>query len=125
MVVVVGTPYLYYLLNIYDPEFQKIFKISDFDTDMPRTQESEMQVARFIAGFVEHEGKLNFTVRQWGRSLNGRPVVEIKTRSVHSLTRSQKFLAEATAWARMEAKKRVGLTHVIKAIDEKTFLQPS
>lgn len=41
-VVIVGTPYLYYLLNMYDPEFQRIFKIkAHFDTDMKRTEERD------------------------------------------------------------------------------------
>ncbi len=46
-VVMVGTPYLYALLQYYDPEFLKMFKIkADFDTDMLRTAETEQQMAR-------------------------------------------------------------------------------
>jgi predicted ATP-dependent protease len=38
-VVMVGTPYIYELLQHYDPEFQKIFKIkASFDFDMPRSR---------------------------------------------------------------------------------------
>ncbi|MCD8391873.1 MAG: AAA family ATPase, partial [Cloacibacillus porcorum] len=66
-VVIVGTPYLYYLLNIYDPEFQKVFKIkAEFDSEMPRTAESEYQIAQFVAGFVAREGRLNFTAAAVG-----------------------------------------------------------
>ena len=74
-VVIVGTPYLYYLLNIYDPEFSKVFKIkAEFDSEMARTDESEMQIARFIAGFVEREGKLHFTRGGgWRGNRMGRP----------------------------------------------------
>ncbi len=122
-VVVVGTPYLYYLLNIYDPEFQKIFKIkADFDTDMPRTKESEMQVARFIAGFVEHEGKLNFTVNAVGEVIEwASRLVENQNKLCTQFNKIAEILVEATAWAKMEGKKQVGLDHVIKAIEEKTF----
>ncbi|MCE5200945.1 MAG: AAA family ATPase [Synergistaceae bacterium] len=122
-VVVVGTPYLYYLLNIYDPEFQKIFKIkADFDTDMLRTPEAEKQVAQFIAGFVVHEGKLNFTaaavaeIIEWASRL-----VENQNRMCTQFNKIGEILVEATAWAKTEGKKLVGANHVIKAIDEKVF----
>ena len=117
------TPYLYYLLNIYDPEFQKIFKIkADFDTDMPRTKESEMQVARFIAGFVEHEGKLNFTVNAVGEVIEwASRLVENQNKLCTQFNKIAEILVEATAWAKMEGKKQVGLDHVIKAVEEKTF----
>ncbi len=122
-VVVVGTPYLYYLLNIYDPEFQKIFKIkADFDTDMPRTKESEMQLAQFIAGFVEHEGKLNFSVTavaeviEWSSRL-----VENQNKLCTQFNKIAEILVEATAWAKVDGKKQVGQAHVRKALEEKTF----
>lgn len=122
-VVVVGTPYLYYLLNIYDPEFQKIFKIkADFDTDMPRTIESEMQLAQFIAGFVQHEGKLNFTVSAVGEVIEWTSrLVENQNKLSTQFNKIAEILVEATAWARMDGKKQVGLVHVRKAIEEKTF----
>ena len=122
-VVVVGTPYLYYLLNSYDPEFQKIFKIkADFDTDMPRTNESEMQLAQFIAGFVEHEGKLNFTVSAVGEVIEwASRLVENQNKLSTQFNKIAEILVEATAWARMDGKKQVGLTHVRKALEEKTF----
>jgi lon-related putative ATP-dependent protease len=122
-VVVVGTPYLYYLLNIYDPEFQKIFKIkADFDTDMPRTKESEMQLAQFIAGFVEHEGKLNFTVSAVGEVIEwSSRLVENQNKLCTQFNKIAEILVEATAWARMDGKKQVGLSHVRKALEEKTF----
>lgn len=122
-VVVVGTPYLYYLLNIYDSEFQKIFKIkADFDTDMPRTKESEMHLAQFVAGFVEHEGKLNFTVTAVGEVIEwASRLVENQNKLCTQFNKIAEILVEATAWAKMDGKKQVGLKHVKKALEEKTF----
>ena len=122
-VVVVGTPYLYYLLNIYDPEFQKIFKIkADFDTDMPRTPESEMQLAQFVAGFVEHEGKLNFSAGAVGEIIEyASRLVEDSSKMCTQFNKIAEILVESTAWADRDGKKQVGLTHVRKAIEEKIF----
>ena len=122
-VVVIGTPYLHYLLNIYDPEFQKIFKIkADFDTDMPRTKESEMQTAQFIAGFVEHEGKLKFTVSAVGEVIEwASRLVESQNKLSTQFNKIAEILVESTVWAKTEGKKQVGLEHVMKAIEEKTF----
>jgi len=122
-VVVVGTPYLYYLLNIYDAEFQKIFKIkADFDTDMPRTKESEMQLAQFIAGFVEHEGKLKFTVSAVGEVIEwASRLVENQNKLSTQFNKIAEILVESTVWAKTEGKKQVGHVHVRKAIEEKIF----
>ncbi len=122
-VVVVGTPYLYYLLNIYDPEFQKIFKIkADFDTDMARTAESEMQLARFVAGFVAHEGKLNFSAAAVGEIIEySSRLVEDQNKLTTQFNKVAEILVEATAWAATEGKKQVGLSHARKAIEEKIY----
>ncbi len=122
-VVVVGTPYLYYLLNIYDPEFQKIFKIkADFDTDMSRNNESEMQLARFVAGFVAHEGKLNFSASAVGEVIEySSRLVEDQNKLTTQFNKVGEILVEATAWANMEGKKQVGVAHVRKAIEEKIY----
>lgn len=122
-VVVVGTPYLYYLLNIYDPEFQKIFKIkADFDTDMPRTAESEMQLAQFVAGFVEHEGKLNFSAGAVGEIIEyASRLVDDSGKMCTQFNKIAEILVESTAWAKSEGKKQVAVAHVRKAIGEKIF----
>ena len=122
-VVIVGTPYLYYLLNVYDSEFQKIFKIkADFDTEMKRTPESEKQLAQFISGFVAHEGKLNFSVGAVGEVIEySSRLVEDQNKLCTQFNKIADILVEATAWAKVDGKKQVGLTHVQKAIEDKLF----
>lgn len=122
-VVVIGTPYLYYLLNIYDPEFQKIFKINaDFDTSMSRTAESEMELARFIAGYVSYEIKMNLTAGAVGEIIEwAARLVENQNRMTTQFNKVTEILCEAAAWSRLEGKKQIGHKHVIKAIEEKTF----
>jgi lon-related putative ATP-dependent protease len=49
-VVLVGERFLYYLLEAYDPELARHFKVlADFDDEAPRTPESEAMLARLVA----------------------------------------------------------------------------
>ena len=122
-VVIVGTPWFYSLLNYYDPEFKKVFKIrADFDTDMPRTKKTELELAEFVAGFVEREGKLNFSapavaeIIEWASR-----EAEDQHKLCTQLDKIANLLVESTAWARQAEKKRVGAEHVRKAISERKY----
>lgn len=55
-VVVLGRPWLFYLLYFNDPDFQHIFKIkADFGDQMPRTDEHQANYASFIARLCQDE----------------------------------------------------------------------
>ena len=59
----IGSSYYYELLNEYDEEFDKFFKIrADFDYEMPRTDENIRKIAQFIKRFVDREGCMEFDV---------------------------------------------------------------
>lgn len=122
-VVIIGTPWLYYLLNIYDPEFPKIFKIkADFDRDMPRNLETERLLACFVASFVERDGKMPFTSEGVGEVIEwASRLADHQDRMSTQFNRIAEVLIEATAWARMENASLVDLPHVRKAIEEKIF----
>lgn len=48
-VILIGSPLLYYLLNAYDEDFQKLFKVkAEFTTQMDRTPEAEHAYALFV-----------------------------------------------------------------------------
>ncbi|MEF2229505.1 MAG: AAA family ATPase [Pseudodesulfovibrio sp.] len=52
-VVVLGSPYLYMLLRNYDEDVAKIFKVrADYETSMDRSDDTVMQVARFVCGEI-------------------------------------------------------------------------
>ncbi len=122
-VVMVGTPYLYALLQYYDPEFLKMFKIkAEFDRDMPRTFESEQQMAQFICGFVRNEGKIPFTVKAVAEVIEwaGR-LAEHQNRVTTEFNKIIEVIVEATAWALSENATLVEDRHVYKAIEEKRF----
>ena len=56
-VVLVGDALLHLLLTLYDPDFERLFKVSaDFGHDMPRTPESAALFARMVAGACARNG---------------------------------------------------------------------
>lgn len=55
-VVLIGSPAIYYLLQAYDEDFQKLFKVkAEFTTRMNRTPESERAYALFVRTITEEE----------------------------------------------------------------------
>ncbi len=56
-VVLIGTPFIYYLLHTHDDEFSKLFKVNaDFNVIMDRTDQTVQEYARFIAAKCQDEG---------------------------------------------------------------------
>lgn len=123
-VVMVGTRYLYRLLQIYDPEFQKMFKIkADFDVDMTRTSETEKEMALFVSSFIEKEGNIRpfscegvAEVIEWSCRL-----ADHKDRMSTQFNKITEVIVEASAWAGMDGSDVVTADHVYKAIQEKRF----
>ncbi len=55
-VVMIGEPYIYYLLQAYDPEFATLFKVKvDFDTQADRVGERVKDLARLIGSIARRE----------------------------------------------------------------------
>jgi lon-related putative ATP-dependent protease len=60
-VILIGHPILYYLLNAYDEDFQKLFKVkADFTTQMDRTPEAERSYALFVSTITHQDKSLPF-----------------------------------------------------------------
>ena len=122
-VVIIGTYELYYLLNEYDPEFDKIFKIkADFESDMPRNSAFELKIACFIATFVDTEGKLPFHAEAVAEIIEwGAREVEDQNRMSTQFNKMSEILVESTAWARVDKASQVTRMHVRKAIEERLY----
>jgi lon-related putative ATP-dependent protease len=122
-VVMVGTPYLYALLQYYDPEFQKMFKIkADFDTDMKRTPETEKQMAQFVAACVCRESGLHFDASGVAEVIDWScRFAEEQDRISTEFNRITEMIVEASAWAKAEQASIVNRDHVRKAVEEKKF----
>jgi lon-related putative ATP-dependent protease len=55
-VVLIGPPYIYQLLQAYEEDFPKIFKVkADFDVDVPRDDSQDLLYARFLSRLCRDE----------------------------------------------------------------------
>jgi predicted ATP-dependent protease len=122
-VIMVGMPWMYELLQHYDPEFGKIFKIqASFDFDMPRNRSTERQMASFIAALIRKEKMLPFDagavseVVEWtSRAADDQELMSVEAGKIREL------IMESHTWASIQGAKRVDRTHVQKAISHKKY----
>ncbi|MBM4135913.1 MAG: ATP-dependent protease [Nitrospira sp.] len=122
-VILVGNPYLYYLLYNLDEEYREMFKVkADFDNRMERTDENIHRYASFIATRCKEEKILPFDRTGVAK------VVEVGSRfAEHQNKLSTKFgdiadiIREASYWASRANSNVVSEEHVQKAIDERIF----
>ncbi len=122
-VVMIGTRYLYHLLLMYDPEFQKLFKVkADFDSDMPRDMETEKQMSCFVAGYAKKDNLLPFSSEgvaeliEWSVRLSGN-----SDRMSTQFNRIAEIVVESSAWAAAAGLDVVRADDVRKALVEKKF----
>jgi lon-related putative ATP-dependent protease len=122
-VILVGSHDIYYLLREYDKDFSKFFKlVAEFDYEMPRTSETEYELARFIKTCAEKEHCLPFNKRaiceliEWSSRL-----ADDQNKLSTQFNKLQEYIIEASAWAAREGSKQVDSRHVLQAIQEKRY----
>jgi len=122
-VVVLGDPYLYYLLRYYDEEVAKIFKVrADFDTTMDKSEEGVAQLAGAIKATVERE-KL--------KSLDSSALAALLEHMVRVAGRQEKIsvsmplledlLGEADSLAGRAGAKKIMGKHVEQALEDRIY----
>jgi lon-related putative ATP-dependent protease len=122
-VILVGDPYLYYLLYNLDEEYRELFKIkADFENRMDRNKENLFKYAGFVRTKCIEKGLQPFErdavtkVAEYGSRL-----------AEHQGKLSAKFsdvadlLREADYWAKSDNSKIVESEHVEKALEEKIY----
>ena len=120
-VILVGNPYLYYLLHNYDEDSRELFKVkADFDSRMERTPENIVKYAAYVAQCQKEENLLPFDRTGVAK------IVEYGSRFAdHQEKLSTKFsliadlVREAHYWAKKENSGVVTGAYVQKAVDEK------
>ncbi|MCL0096707.1 AAA family ATPase [Thermodesulfovibrionales bacterium] len=122
-IILLGNPYIYYLLYNLDDEYRELFKVkADFDNKMERTLENIERYASFVASCQKEDSLLPFDRGGVAR------VVEFGSRLAgHQGRLSTRFsevadlIRESHYWSQMEGNSVVKAEHVAKAIDEKIF----
>jgi len=122
-VIIVGDPYLYYLLYSLDQDFPKLFKVkADFDVSTPWTEDSGRHFALFVGSICRDEGLKHFAPD----GVSG--IIEYSARlAAHQKKLTTVFgevvdiIRQASFWAGEDGHDRVTVVDVRKAIDEKIY----
>jgi lon-related putative ATP-dependent protease len=120
-IIMVGPPMIYHLLQAYEEDFAKLFKVkADFDTEVVRSERQDRQYARFIAKLCREEGLPHFgadavaeVIRQGFRFADRHDRLSLRFSLVSDLIR------EAGYWARKESHSFVTRGDVDAAIAHK------
>ena len=118
-VILMGEPFIYYLLSYYDSEFADLFKVQvDFGHDMDRTEDSQQQYARWLATLVHRDQLLPFdryavarVIDHGSRLADDNEKLTIHMRSIRDL------MQESDYWARKREDSTVTADDVQHAID--------
>ncbi|MBI5642115.1 MAG: AAA family ATPase [Deltaproteobacteria bacterium] len=121
--VILGDPFIYYLLYNLDNEYRKLFKVkADFDNALPNDENNVQKYAYFVATRCREENLLPFDRTGVGR------VVEFGCRLAGDRNKlSAKFndiktlVVESSYWASAAGASTVGAEHVEKAEEERTY----
>ena len=122
-VILLGGYETFQILQNVDTKFNKLFRVrADFDYEVPRSDETILLYARFIAKVCREESLLPFSkdgiaaVVEYGeKAIDSKNKLSLKFGSVVSV------IQEADYWARKASAKRVDGEHVVKAFTEYRF----
>ncbi len=122
-VVLVGNPFLYYLLYNLDEEYRELFKVkSDFDSRMDRTDENVHKYASFVATRCKEEKLLPFDRTGVAKVVEvGSRLAEHQNKLTSRFSEIADIIREASYWASKSNGMVVTEKHVQKAIDERVF----
>ncbi len=122
-VIIIGEPFIYYLIQQVDPEFSQLFKVAaDFDVQMERNEKNEEVYARLLGNIVKKKKLLDFDkgavgriIEQSSRLMGDGERLNIRIRDVNDL------MMEADYWAKENNNDIVQTADVQKAIDARIF----
>lgn len=122
-VVVLGYPWLYYLLYFNDPDFAQIFKVrADFGEEMDNSMAHQASYAAFIAGLCRQEGLRHFDRSGVEAVLEyGMRVVSDQQKLASQLGLLADVVREASYTAGQAGADVVSRTHVEQALQARIF----
>lgn len=122
-IIMVGPPWLYQLLYVYDEEFRKMFKIkADFDVEMDYDEEKIKKYAAFIKVRSDEEDLRHFERKAVAKIVEyGSRIAEDKEKLSTVFMYIADLLREANYWAGKDHSEFVQVEHVEKAIQEKIY----
>ncbi len=122
-IIMLGSPWLYYLLYYYDEDFRDMFKVkADFDTQTASSTDEKMRYAKFVAGMVKNDGLLPFDrTAVAGVVDHAVRLAEKKNKLSLRFSDLSDLVRESSYWAAQAASPTVTSEHVDKALNEKVY----
>jgi len=122
-VILLGPPFLYHLLQAYEEDFQKIFKVkADFDVDVPWDDRQAQLYARFVARICRTEQLPHFEAGAVAALLqHGMRLAERHDRLSLRLSLLSDLVREAGFWAKQQGRALVTRADVATAIAKKRY----
>ena len=122
-VILIGNPYIYYLLYNLDEEYKELFKVkADFDTHMDRTEDAVISYANFVATKAKEENLLPFDPKGVARVVEyGSRLAEHQNKLSSKFSEIADLIRESHYWAYKEGSTVVTDKHVEKALEEKIY----
>ncbi|MFH0933489.1 MAG: ATP-binding protein [Nitrospirota bacterium] len=122
-VILVGNPFLYYLLYNLDEEYRELFKVkADFDSRMDRTDKNIHKYASFVATRCKEEKLLPFDRTGVAKVVEmGSRLAEHQNKLTSRFSEVADIIREASYWALKFNGRIVTENHVQKAIDERIY----
>lgn len=120
-VILIGDRLLYYLLCAHDPDFEKLFKVAaDFEDDLERTPDNQIQFARLIASMIQREklpafdaGAIAALIEYAARRANHSGKLSLELDVLADI------VAEAAHWALREHAAPVRASHVHATLEKR------
>ncbi|MFP4667311.1 MAG: Lon protease family protein [Desulfosalsimonas sp.] len=118
-VVMIGSPFIYYLLQYYDPEFPELFRVAaDFDVQMHRNRESQDMFARLLRTIIDREELKHFSKDAVARIIEqSSRIVGDGERMSTRIKEITDLMVEADYWAGENGSSNVEARDVEKAVD--------
>lgn len=122
-VVLIGNPYLYYLLYYLDEEFRKLFRVrADFDIEMSRDDKHVAEYAAFISLKCAERGLKPFTKEAVARVIDfGSRMIEDKHKLSARFLEISDLISESAYWADRADRSTVQCEDVEQALEHKEY----
>jgi lon-related putative ATP-dependent protease len=122
-IILIGTPWIYYLLFHLDPDYRKFFKVkAEFDSRVARTPEIMRDYALFVATHCRCEQLLHFDRSGVARLLEQTSrMVEDQNKFSSQFMEIADFIREASFWAKKDGHTVVTGDDVLRAVGENEY----
>ncbi len=122
-IVLVGTPWIYYLLYYQDPDYRKFFKVkAEFDSSVSRTPEVMREYALFVATLCREKNLLHFDRSGVAGLLEYTArMVDNQQKLSSRFMEIADFVREASFWAERDGKSVISHDAVLRAAEEQLY----